>query len=83
MLGRLLLHADTRHPIPINTPCSQPLCPGLRSSVTHDIGSVTDIPQLSNGFNSKEDIDATRQRARMIMYIFVRYYVAFRLLAYR
>jgi len=30
-------------------------CAGLRSSVTHGIGSITDIPQLSNGFNSKDD----------------------------
>jgi len=27
-------------------------CAGLRSSVTHGIGSVTDIPQLSSGLNS-------------------------------
>ena len=29
-------------------------CAGLRSSVTHGIGSVTDIPQLSSGFNRKD-----------------------------
>jgi len=44
VLGRLLLQADTRRPIPVNTPCSLPLCAGLRSSVTHGIGTVTDIP---------------------------------------
>jgi len=44
VLGRLLLQADTRHLIPVNTPCSQPLCAGLRSSVSHGTGTVTDIP---------------------------------------
>jgi len=44
LLGRLLLQANTRHLIPVNTPCSQPLCAGLRSSVTHGIGTVNDIP---------------------------------------
>jgi len=44
VLGRLLLQADTRHLIPVNTPCSQPLCAGRHSSVTHGIGTVTDIP---------------------------------------
>ena len=34
-------------PIPVTTPCSQPLCAGFRSSVTHGIGSVTDIPEIS------------------------------------
>jgi len=43
----LLLQADTRQLIPVNTPCSQPLCAGLRSSVTRGIGSVTNIPELS------------------------------------
>ena len=33
--------------VTVTTPCSQPLCAGLRSNVTHDIGSVTDIPELT------------------------------------
>jgi len=39
----LLLQGDTRHLIPVSaTPCIQPLCAGLRNSVTHGMGSVTD-----------------------------------------
>jgi len=34
--------------IPVTTLCSQPLCAGLRSSVTHGICSVTDIPELTS-----------------------------------
>jgi len=44
----LLLQADNQHLIPVSaTPCSQLLCAGLRSSMTHGIGSVTDIPDLT------------------------------------
>jgi len=48
----LLLQADTRHPIPVNTPCSQPLCAGLRSSVARGIGSVTNITELTSDLYS-------------------------------
>jgi len=47
MLQADMLQADTRA-----TPCSQP----FRSSVIHGISSVTDIPECSNGFNSKDNI---------------------------
>ena len=44
---------NTHHLIPVSaTPCSQPLSALYR--MTHGIGSVTNIPQLSNGFNSKD-----------------------------
>jgi len=49
----LLLQADTRHLIPVTTPCSQPLRADLRSSVTHGIGSVTDVPEISCDLYSK------------------------------
>jgi len=44
---------NTHHLIPIRaTPCSQPL--SALYMMTHGIGSVTNIPQLSKGFNSKD-----------------------------
>jgi len=43
------------HLIPVSaTPCSQGVT-RVQSSVTHGIGSVTDIPERSNGFNSKDE----------------------------
>ena len=33
----------------MTTPCSQPLCAGLRSSVIH---GIADIPELNNDLNS-------------------------------
>jgi len=47
----------SRHLIPVNTPCSQPLCAGLCSSMTHGTGSITDTCAL---YSSNDSVSCSR-----------------------
>jgi len=59
----LLLQVDTR-----GTPYSQPLCADLSSSVTHGIGSITDIPI---------SVVTAALRSRFKHYIFALWFLSF------
>jgi len=68
VLGHLLLQAHTRHLIPVNTSCSQPLCADRRSSVTRGIDTVTGIPDQPYDIYSSMIRRESRFRSWLLLY---------------